>query len=201
MSMIDPTTLIDKVTHSEMPRPWHSKLVCFQLIAMAQSGFDTDVLIRMQNAAFASAAQFVLHAEAKGLQVDDFHLERILTNYVGPSSASPLSADLLTEYMNSAKLHQQLGPRQLLVDAADLAAIELPGTSDACAARDAWLGATLRALGEHASGANASTPMFAAEQRRGIEQISRLVPAAMLELQVDDVTGDDDDDVSHHAPR
>jgi hypothetical protein len=198
--MIEPRTLLDKFPgEALLRRP--PDLLCTQLVAMAHQGFDTTTLIGMQDTAFASAAQYVLHADAKGVSVNDARMESLLSQYVGPTGAHPITADIVAAYMSSAKLQHQIGARQLLADAADMAHIAIQADSSAALLRDGWVRGSLDRLMEHAGGASATMPMFASEQRLAVDRLVSHYPALAPALDNQERDADDEEEAGDYAPR
>lgn len=198
--MIEPRTLLDKFPGEALQlRP--PKLLCTQLVAMAHQGFDTTTLIGMQDTSFASAAQYVLHADAKGVSVNDARMESLLSQYVGPATAHPITADIVAAYMSSAKLQHQIGARQLLVDAADMAHITIRADSSASPLRDEWVRGSLGRLLEHADGAGATMPMFASEQRHAVDRLISRYPALAPTLDDQERDADDEEEAGDYAPQ
>ncbi len=198
--MIDPHTLLDKFPGEALKtRP--PKLLCTQLVAMAHQGFDTTTLTAMQNTAFASVAQYVLHANAKGVSVNGPRMESLLSKYVGQASPHPITSDIVAAYMSNAKLQHQIGARQLLADAADMADITIPAHRSASLLRDQWVCGSLGQLLEHATSAGASMPMFASEQRLAVDRLISRYPALTPAFDDQERDADDEVEAGDYAPR
>lgn len=198
--MIVPTTLFEKSKNdASQLRP--TALLCSQLIAMAHNGFDTAILTGMQNTAFSSAAQLLLHAKAKGVQIDSVQFEDVLAQHVGPAATAPVSPAIIASYMSAAKMQHQIEARQLLADAVSLADISISDDSPASTERDLWVRACLHQLIEHSNTIGATMPMFANEQRAGIEHLLSRYPALTPALNEDATELQENEEANEYAPR
>ena len=198
--MIVPTTLFE-TSNNDTAQLRPPALLCSQLIAMAHNGFDTTILTRMQNSAFASAAQFLLHATSKGVEIDNAQFENVLSQQVGPSAPAPVGPAIIASYMSAAKMQHQVDARQLLADAVSMAGILISADNPASIERDQWVRACLHQLVGHADTVGATMPMFANEQRSAIEHLVSRYPALTPAPIEDDAEFQEDEEANEYAPR